>query len=135
MLIRLESRAVFSVIFNGWHLQQQSRTSTRFLKRLDYQPPPPSTTVGFYIPHPERLQVMVMDVSDEEEAGCSDEFYLMAHEEAPTVGDADGPYITVTSPTEGDSAEVGEEYTVEVRKKGLVSVGRERGRLCCSCLR
>lgn len=56
-----------------------------------------------------------MDVDDEEDADCSDEFYLMAHAEAPTAGDADGPYVMVTSPAEGDSAEAGEEYTVEVR--------------------
>ncbi|CAM9309581.1 unnamed protein product, partial [Hapterophycus canaliculatus] len=58
-------------------------------------------------------KVMVMDADDEEDADCSDEFYLMAHTEAPTADDADGPYVTVTSPTEGDSAEAGEEYTVE----------------------
>lgn len=55
------------------------------------------------------------DVDDEDYADCSDEFYLMAHAEAPSAGDADGPSLTVTSPSSGDSAEAGEEYTVEVR--------------------
>lgn len=55
-----------------------------------------------------------MDVDDEEDGDCSDGFYLLASSEAPSVGDADGPYLMVTSPSEGDSAEAGEEYTVEV---------------------
>lgn len=74
-----------------------------------------------------------MNINDEADADCSDEFYLMAEDTAPDGSDAGGPYLTVTSPTEGDSAEAGEEYTVEVRRglgvclktglgrKGLVS--------------
>lgn len=56
----------------------------------------------------------VADVDDDDSGDCSDEFYLMAHAEAPSAGDAGGPYVTVTSPSSGDSAEAGEEYTVEV---------------------
>lgn len=63
------------------------------------------------------------DVSDEDNTDCSDEFYLLASTEAPSVGDADGPYVMVTSPAEGDSAEAGEEYTVEVRE-GISFPGR-----------
>ena len=59
-------------------------------------------------------KVRVVDIHDEEDGDCSDEFYLLASEDAPSAGDADGPYVTVTSPAEGDSAEAGEEYTVEV---------------------
>lgn len=54
------------------------------------------------------------DVMDESASDCSDEFYLMASEEAPGVGDVQGPYLVVTSPAEGDFAEAGELYTVEV---------------------
>lgn len=50
------------------------------------------------------------------DSDCSDEFYLMASDEAPQVGDVDGPYLKVTSPMEGDEAYAGDEYTVEVRK-------------------
>ncbi|CBN79382.1 EsV-1-163 [Ectocarpus siliculosus] len=58
-------------------------------------------------------KVRVADVDDDDSGDCSDEFYLMAHAEAPSAGDAGGPYVTVTSPSSGDSAEAGEEYTVE----------------------
>eukprot|EP00752_Nemacystus_decipiens_P014647 g13044.t1 len=58
-------------------------------------------------------KVRVMDIDDEEDGDCSDEFYLLASDEAPSAGDPDGPYVMVTSPAEGDSAEAGEEYTVE----------------------
>lgn len=54
--------------------------------------------------------------SPEGHSDCSDEFYLMASEEAPVVGDVDGPHLVVTSPMLNDEAEAGEEYTVEVRK-------------------
>lgn len=63
-------------------------------------------------------KVRVMDVDDEEMVDCSDDFYLMASEEAPDVGDADGPYLHVTAPEEGDVAHAGDEYTVEVRREG-----------------
>lgn len=58
-------------------------------------------------------KVMVTDVSDESEMDCSDSFILIASEDAPEVGDTDGPSLTVTSPSEGDVAMAGEEYTVE----------------------
>lgn len=58
-------------------------------------------------------KVMVTDMSDETESDCSDEFFLMAAGEAPTTGDTDGPFLTVTAPADGDVAIVGEEYTVE----------------------
>ncbi|CAN0447648.1 unnamed protein product, partial [Laminaria digitata] len=60
-------------------------------------------------------KVRVMDIDDEEDADCSDEFYLLSSDEAPEVGDSNGPYLHVTSPADGDKAEAGEEYTVEVR--------------------
>ena len=60
-------------------------------------------------------KVRVMDIDDEEDADCSDEFYLLASDEAPAVGDSDGPFLEVTSPSDGDVAVAGEEYTVEVR--------------------
>lgn len=59
-------------------------------------------------------KVRVADATDDSISDCSDEFYLMASEEAPQAGDEDGPSIAVTSPSEGDSAVPGEEYTVEV---------------------
>ena len=59
-------------------------------------------------------KVRVMDVDDESSVDCSDDFYLLASEEAPVVGDMDGPSLVVTSPEEGDMAYAGEEYTVEV---------------------
>ncbi|CAM9888516.1 unnamed protein product, partial [Laminaria digitata] len=58
-------------------------------------------------------KVRVMDVDDEEDADCSDDFYLIGSEEAPKVGDSDGPTIKVTSPAEGDMAEACHEYTIE----------------------
>lgn len=76
-----------------------------------------------------------MDVDDEEDGDCSDEFYLMAHAEAPVAGEPDGPYVMVTSPAEGDAAMAGEEYTVEVRgvvptfcdySRGILVVGEWR---------
>ena len=59
-------------------------------------------------------KVRVMDVNDVSDVDCSDEFYLLASEEAPMVGDEDGPSLVVTSPEEGDIAMAGGEYTVEV---------------------
>lgn len=58
-------------------------------------------------------KVRVADVDDEESSDCSDDFYLMASEEAPTVSDVDGPTLDVTSPDEGDVAMAGDEYTIE----------------------
>jgi len=58
-------------------------------------------------------KVRVMQVSDESNVDCSDSFYLLASEDAPTVGEADGPSLVVTSPAEGDMAVAGDEYTVE----------------------
>lgn len=54
------------------------------------------------------------NANDPEDEDCSDEFYLMVSEEAPGVGDLNGPYLIVTSPKEGDAADAGQEYTVEV---------------------
>ena len=59
-------------------------------------------------------KVRVVDIHDEEDGDCSDEFYLLASDEAPQVGDADGPSLVVTSPAVGDIAEACHEYTVEV---------------------
>ncbi|CAN0591129.1 unnamed protein product, partial [Laminaria digitata] len=58
-------------------------------------------------------KVRVSDVADAGGVDCSDTFYLMASDEAPTVGETDGPYLFVTSPGKGDTAEAGEEYTIE----------------------
>lgn len=64
-------------------------------------------------------KIRVMDVNDESESDCSDEFELIESEEAEEeIGDT--AYLVVTSPEEGDLAMAGGEYTVEVR---LVSVG------------
>lgn len=65
-------------------------------------------------------KVRVADATDDSISDCSDEFYLMASEEAPEVGDDDGPTIVVTSPSDGDSAVPGEEYTVEVREVNML---------------
>lgn len=58
-------------------------------------------------------KVRVQLASDESTAACSEEFYLMASEEAPLPGDPDGPYLIVTKPEDGDIASAGFEYTVE----------------------
>lgn len=60
-------------------------------------------------------KVRVVDVDDEEDGDCSDDFYLIGSDEAPKVGDSDGPSLEVTSPAEGDLAEACNEYTIEVR--------------------
>ena len=77
-------------------------------------------------------KVRVMDIDDEEDADCSDEFTLMGSDEAPEVGDADGPSLEVTSPVEGDVAEACHEYTVEVRTKSIMvtslSIGEDLSR-------
>lgn len=59
-------------------------------------------------------KVRVMDVDDETEVDCSDEFYLLASEDAPEVGDDDEPTLVVTSPEDGDIAMAGETYTIMV---------------------
>lgn len=59
-------------------------------------------------------KVRVMDIEDESNMDCSDDFILLASGEAPSVGDSDGPRLEVTSPEAGDMAYAGEEYTVEV---------------------
>ncbi|CAM9957922.1 unnamed protein product [Ectocarpus fasciculatus] len=58
-------------------------------------------------------KVRVWDIHDEEDADCSDEFFLLASNEAPSVGDSDGPSLEVTSPSSGDLASTCGEYTVE----------------------
>lgn len=45
---------------------------------------------------------------------CSDDFYLMASQDVPMVGEEGGPSIEVLSPTVDSVAISGEEYTVEV---------------------
>lgn len=54
-----------------------------------------------------------MNVNDESDVDCSDSFTLLDSDEVDTISDADGPYLMVTSPAEGDQAVAGEEYTVE----------------------
>ncbi|CBN79389.1 EsV-1-163 [Ectocarpus siliculosus] len=58
-------------------------------------------------------KVRVADVDGPQDADCSDEFYLIASAEAPVVGGPDAPYLIVTSPSTGDMAQAGGEYTVE----------------------
>ncbi|CAM9425643.1 unnamed protein product, partial [Laminaria digitata] len=58
-------------------------------------------------------KVRVMDVADETNVDCSAEFVLVASDEAPSVGDANGPSLFVISPEDGDMALAGGEYTVE----------------------
>lgn len=60
-------------------------------------------------------KIRVMNVADESQVDCSDEFYLMAEAEVPITAAIDGAYLIVTSPAEGDVAEPGGEYTVLVR--------------------
>lgn len=62
-----------------------------------------------------RYKVRVADVDEESNMDCSPPFYLLPSDEAPVAGDVDGPYLKVTSPTNGDMAMAGDEYTVEVR--------------------
>lgn len=69
-------------------------------------------------------KIRVMDVQDESSVGCSDEFYLVAAEEAPMVADSNEAYLVVTSPMDGDMAIAGGVYTVEVgviEEYGIVS--------------
>lgn len=71
-------------------------------------------------------KVRVVDIHDEEDGDCSDEFYLMASDDAPTVGHVDGPTLVVTSPTTGDMAMACNEYTVEVRKGVILRISPTR---------
>lgn len=57
-------------------------------------------------------KIRVENVADESDYDCSDDFYLMASEMAPT-DDETGPRLTVTSPAMDDVAVAGDEYTVE----------------------
>lgn len=57
-------------------------------------------------------KVRVENVADESDYDCSDAFYLMASDMAPT-GTDDGPMLMVTSPAMDDVAMAGDEYTVE----------------------
>lgn len=54
-----------------------------------------------------------MNVNDESDMDCSDAFSLVSADNSPDVGDDDEPYLMVTSPSEGDMAVAGDEYTVE----------------------
>lgn len=58
---------------------------------------------------------MVTNADDESDMGCSDAFTLVASTEAPDVGEM-GYSLMVTSPSMGDVAMAGEEYTVEVSR-------------------
>lgn len=58
-------------------------------------------------------KVRVENVADETEYDCSDEFMLMASEEVDEPGMPGGPTLEVTSPSTGDVAIAGDEYTVE----------------------
>ena len=64
-------------------------------------------------------KVRVMDVSNESDMDCSDAFTLVASADAPFASEDHS--LTVTSPSTGDMARAGEEYTVEV-SAGFVSV-------------
>ncbi|CAM9132063.1 unnamed protein product [Ectocarpus fasciculatus] len=57
-------------------------------------------------------KVMVTDASDESDMGCSDAFTLVAADDVPDALEA-GAYVMVTSPSDGDTAMAGGEYTVE----------------------
>ncbi|CAB1104079.1 unnamed protein product [Ectocarpus sp. CCAP 1310/34] len=57
-------------------------------------------------------KVMVKNAEDESDMGCSDDFTLIASEDAPEAGEM-GYSLTVTSPSDGDTAMAGEVYTVE----------------------
>ena len=59
-------------------------------------------------------KVRVVDIHDPEDGHCSDEFNLIRSDEAPQLGDADEPFLIVTSPGAGDTAHACQEYTVEV---------------------
>eukprot|EP00752_Nemacystus_decipiens_P013419 g11882.t1 len=57
-------------------------------------------------------KVRVANADDEDDSDCSDEFSLLASADAPVVGD-EGYYLDVTSPSAGDVALAGSEYTIE----------------------
>lgn len=63
------------------------------------------------------------DAMDKSDADCSDDFYMLASEEAPDVGDDPGPYLIVTSPAEEGFAGAGEMYTVKVRSVEAEGLG------------
>lgn len=65
-------------------------------------------------------QVMVTDASDESDADCSGDFTLVASTDVPDATDM-GAYVTVTSPSAGDTAMAGGEYTVEVMCRSLLA--------------
>lgn len=60
----------------------------------------------------------MVDIDDEEDGDCSDEFYLMASDEVTTTVSEDY-FLTVTSPESGDVAVAGDEYTVEVKERKI----------------
>lgn len=72
---------------------------------------------------------MVMNADDESDYGCSDAFSLIASTESPEVGEM-GYSLTVTSPSMGDIAMAGEEYTVEVSQSACVFASHEAGGFC-----
>lgn len=60
-----------------------------------------------------KVRVHMVGDEDGSATGCSDEFFLIASEEAPSVGDLDGPYLFVTSPENEEAIDAGSRYTVE----------------------
>lgn len=62
-----------------------------------------------------RYSVRVGTADDPTMYNCSSKFYLMASEDAPQVGDADGPSLEIMSPVEDDVVSVGEVLTVKVK--------------------
>ena len=53
------------------------------------------------------------NAADEDDFGCSEGFELLPAADAPMVGD-EGYFLDVTSPSTGDVAMAGQEYTIEV---------------------
>lgn len=53
------------------------------------------------------------NANDEDDFGCSEPFELLPSDEMESVGETDY-YLEVTSPSTGDVAMAGEEYTIEV---------------------
>lgn len=49
-------------------------------------------------------------------SSCSREFRLVSSDEAPMVGEPNGPFLTVKRPWVGDAATAGQTYKVEVRQ-------------------
>lgn len=74
-------------------------------------------------------QVRVANAADENDYDCSEGFPLLASSEEPTVGD-DDYFLEVNSPSTGDVALAGEEYTIEVSNETNTE-GRGGVRVSC----